>query len=232
MADDDDLGSFFSELQEVEQKISAGDIPVEAEPVAAPPIVEKIIAAPVVQVVAKPQVIEKSARYVEVPATSYAESASSVVSDEASEFGDDEIYLFCWSQEPWNEVSAFENASAYAPSDFTYQQDHVQPVAQPFIPIQQNKKYVRTGGGEVWVDPTLNEWPENDFRLFVGDLGNEVTTDALARQFQEYKSFAKAKVVRGGWNSKSRGYGFVSFLDPFDCAKALREQNGKYLGNR
>jgi hypothetical protein len=96
MADDDDLGSFFSELQEVEQKISAGDIPAEAEPVAAPaPIVEKIIAAPVVQVVAKPQVIEKSARYVEVPATSYAESASSVVSDEASDFGDDEIYLFC-----------------------------------------------------------------------------------------------------------------------------------------
>lgn len=91
---------------------------------------------------------------------------------------------------------------------------------------------MRTGGGDVWVDPTLNEWPENDFRLFVGDLGNEVTTDALARQFQDYKSFAKAKVVRGGWNSKSRGYGFVSFLDPFDCAKALREQNGKYLGNR
>lgn len=26
--------------------------------------------------------------------------------------------------------------------------------------------------------------------------------------------------------------GFVSFLDPLDCAKALREQNGKYLNNR
>jgi RNA recognition motif-containing protein len=38
--------------------------------------------------------------------------------------------------------------------------------------------------------------------------------------------------VRGGWNNKSKGYGFVSFIDPFDCAKALREMNGKYLGNR
>lgn len=111
-------------------------------------------------------------------------------------------------------------------------QEPAQPVAQPFIAPQQNKKFVRTGGGEKWVDPTLNEWPENDFRLFIGDLGVEVTTDMLAREFQSYKSFAKAKVVRGGWNSKSKGYGFVSFLDPFDCAKALREKNGKYLGNR
>ena len=28
------------------------------------------------------------------------------------------------------------------------------------------------------------------------------------------------------------GYGFLSFLDPFDCAQALREKNGKYLGQR
>jgi RNA recognition motif-containing protein len=92
----------------------------------------------------------------------------------------------------------------------------------------------------------LNEWPENDYRIFVGDLGNEVTTDNLAREFQCYPSFAKAKVVlhcrgyppnffqviREGWNDKSKGYGFVSFLDPFDCAKAIREKHGKYLGYR
>ena len=29
-----------------------------------------------------------------------------------------------------------------------------------------------------------------------------------------------------------QGFGFVSFLDPYDCAKALREKNGKYIGNR
>ena len=63
--------------------------------------------------------------------------------------------------------------------------------------MKQNKKFVRTGADKVWIDDTLNEWPENDFRLFVGDLGNEVTSEMLAKEFQPYKSFAKAKVIRG-----------------------------------
>lgn len=32
--------------------------------------------------------------------------------------------------------------------------------------------------------------------------------------------------------NKARGFGFVSFLDPMDCAKAIREMNGKYLASR
>ena len=28
------------------------------------------------------------------------------------------------------------------------------------------------------------------------------------------------------------GYGFVSLLDPIEGARALREMNGKYIGNR
>jgi hypothetical protein len=33
---------------------------------------------------------------------------------------------------------------------------------------------VRQAAGQRWVDPTLLEWPENDYRIFVGNLGNEV----------------------------------------------------------
>ena len=40
------------------------------------------------------------------------------------------------------------------------------------------------------------------------------------------------KVIRSKYDSRARGFGFVSFLDPMDCAKALREQNGKYLASR
>jgi hypothetical protein len=36
------------------------------------------------------------------------------------------------------------------------------------------KVHVRKAAGKAWVDPTLSEWPENDFRLFVGDLAKEV----------------------------------------------------------
>jgi RNA recognition motif-containing protein len=94
------------------------------------------------------------------------------------------------------------------------------------------KKFIRVGGGSVWQDATLAEWPEDDFRLFVGDIGNEVSDAELAAAFAGYASFQRAKIVRDKFTSKSKGFGFVSFLDGFDMMKALREQQGKYLGNR
>ena len=41
-----------------------------------------------------------------------------------------------------------------------------------------------------------------------------------------------ARVIRDKGTGKSKGFGFVSFGDPYDMAKALREMNGKYVGNR
>ena len=63
-----------------------------------------------------------------------------------------------------------------------------------------------------------------------GDLGKEATEPMLSKEFSVYKSFAKCKIIRDTSN-KTKGYGFVSFLDPFDCAKALREKQGKVHGN-
>uniref|UniRef100_A0AAV1V1Y2 RRM domain-containing protein n=1 Tax=Peronospora matthiolae TaxID=2874970 RepID=A0AAV1V1Y2_9STRA len=97
---------------------------------------------------------------------------------------------------------------------------------------RKQKRHLRLAGGKVWEDLTLEEWPDNDFRLFCGDLGNEVSDELLAHSFAKYASFQRARVVRDKLTHKSRGYGFVSFTDPFDCAKALREMNGKYIGNR
>ena len=96
----------------------------------------------------------------------------------------------------------------------------------------KKKRKFRAAGGKVWVDNSLDDWPEDDYRIFVGDLGNEVTDGILAATFDSYKSFAKAKVIRDKHNRKSKGFGFVSFLDPFEMLKALKEMNGKYCGNR
>lgn len=63
-------------------------------------------------------------------------------------------------------------------------------------------------------------------------MGNEVNDDLLARAFQKYPSFQRAKVVRDKRTSKSKGYGFVSFKDSNDYLKAMREMDGKYVGNR
>ena len=65
----------------------------------------------------------------------------------------------------------------------------------------------------------MAEWPEDDHRLFVGDIGYEIHDDTLEKAFRKYPSFAKAKVVRDKRTRKSKGYGFVSFLDPETCSK-------------
>ncbi|KAI1894783.1 hypothetical protein AGOR_G00119300 [Albula goreensis] len=94
------------------------------------------------------------------------------------------------------------------------------------------KKCIRTAAGTSWEDPSLLEWDSDDFRIFCGDLGNEVNDDILARAFSRYPSFLKAKVVRDKRTGKTKGYGFVSFKDPNDYVRAMREMNGKYVGSR
>ena len=94
------------------------------------------------------------------------------------------------------------------------------------------KRIVRTGGGQVWEDESLKEWDTNDFRIFCGDLGNDVTDEVLARTFGRYSSFQKAKVIRDKRTNKTKGFGFVSFRDPGDFTRAMREMNGKYVGSR
>jgi len=91
---------------------------------------------------------------------------------------------------------------------------------------------VRKASGKVWRDPTLDDWPKEDYRLFCGDLGNEVTDDLLANAFRKYSSFQKAKVIRDKRTGKTKGYGFVSFSAPEDMVAALRDVNGRYVGNR
>lgn len=97
---------------------------------------------------------------------------------------------------------------------------------------KKEKKFVRVAGDTVWEDNSLAEWEQDDFRVFCGDLGNEVTDEILTRTFVKYPSLLKAKVVRDKKTNKSKGYGFLSFKDPNDFAKAMREMNGKYVGNR
>ena len=51
-------------------------------------------------------------------------------------------------------------------------------------------------------------------------------------RFRKYQSFYKAKVIRDRRTGKTKGYGFVSIMDPNDFLKALKEMNNKYIGNR
>ncbi|CAK1549439.1 unnamed protein product [Leptosia nina] len=108
-------------------------------------------------------------------------------------------------------------------------------VSEMLAPKKKEKKHrkvVRTAGGQVWEDVTLLDWPDDDFRMFCGDLGNDVTDELLARTFGKYSSFQRAKVIRDKRTNKSKGFGFVSFKDPGDFIKAMKEMDGRYVGSR
>mmetsp|Transcript_15487 Transcript_15487/g.20172 ORF Transcript_15487/g.20172 Transcript_15487/m.20172 type:complete len:280 (-) Transcript_15487:1819-2658(-) len=109
----------------------------------------------------------------------------------------------------------------------------VPPPPPPSFENSSKKVMKRTAAGKTWEDPTLVQWPKNDFRLFVGNLAKDVHTTQLEEVFRnKYSSFAMARVVYNKADNKSKGYGFVSFLDPRDAAKAIREMNDSFLGNR
>ncbi|CAN6462140.1 unnamed protein product [Victoria cruziana] len=93
----------------------------------------------------------------------------------------------------------------------------------------KKKAVPRRAAGQTWEDPTLSDWPENDFRLFCGDLGNEVNDEVLSKSFSRFPSFNMARVVRDKRTGKTRGYGFVSFSNPSDLAQAIKELNGIYI---
>ena len=95
----------------------------------------------------------------------------------------------------------------------------------------KQKTVIRTGGGEKWQDPTLLEWDPSHFRLFVGNLAGEVTDDSLLKAFAKFPSVQKARVVRDKRTTKSKGYGFVSFVDGDEYFQAARDMQGKYIGS-
>lgn len=87
---------------------------------------------------------------------------------------------------------------------------------------QARRTVLRKGAGDVWEDQSLMEWDPAHFRLFIGDLGNDVNEDDLVKAFgpeKGWQSFVKAKVVRDKVTNKTRGYGFVSYSDPEDFMK-------------
>nr|XP_009779563.1 PREDICTED: RNA-binding protein 42-like isoform X2 [Nicotiana sylvestris] len=93
----------------------------------------------------------------------------------------------------------------------------------------KKKAVPRKAAGQTWEDPTLADWPENDYRIFCGNLGNEVNDDVLLKAFSRFPSFNMARVVRDKRTGKTKGYGFVSFSNPSDLVTALKEMNGQKI---
>ena len=106
-----------------------------------------------------------------------------------------------------------------------------QPPPPPPPPVAA-KPVVRQAAGKTWVDEKIGTWPDNDFRLFVGNLGPEVTDQSLLEHFaSQYPTCLRARVIRDK-EQNHKGYGFVSFDDPLESARAMRKMDQTWLGSR
>ena len=97
--------------------------------------------------------------------------------------------------------------------------------------IKVKPTVLRTEAGKIWNDPSLSEWPENDFRIKVDDLHVSVTDKILHDAFKQYKSLAKVHVVTDS-SGRSRRYGFVSLLDINDYIDAMTVMPQSFIGPR
>ncbi|MQM05092.1 hypothetical protein Taro_037897 [Colocasia esculenta] len=105
----------------------------------------------------------------------------------------------------------------------------------------KKKAIPRKAAGQTWEDPTLSDWPESmspyiiAYHIFLFEI-REYHASFVFWTLVPWKLgvplVSEALVVRDKRTGKTRGYGFVSFTNPSDLAAALKEMNGKYVGNR
>lgn len=103
---------------------------------------------------------------------------------------------------------------------------------QPKEEAKRYRKIYRKAGEEEWVDKTLEDWDDNDYRIFVGNLGYEVTEEMVKHAFRKYSSVQRVKLVTDKKSERNKGYAFVSFLSADEYLQAFREMNGKFIGSQ
>lgn len=68
--------------------------------------------------------------------------------------------------------------------------------------------------------------------LFIGSLAYATTDDSLKAFFEEIGEVSSAKVVTDRDTGRSKGFGFVDFVDEANNQKAVDQLNGKELDGR
>lgn len=68
--------------------------------------------------------------------------------------------------------------------------------------------------------------------LFVGSLAYATTDDGLREFFEQIGEVERATVAKDRETNRSRGFGFVTFVDEANNQKAIDELDGKELDGR
>ncbi|KAK3698682.1 hypothetical protein RRG08_046184 [Elysia crispata] len=70
------------------------------------------------------------------------------------------------------------------------------------------------------------------FHVFVGDLSADIEQHQLREAFSAYGEMSDCKIIRDPATMKSKGYGFVSFVNKQDAEQAINHMNNQWLGSR
>merc|ERR1719285_842701 len=68
--------------------------------------------------------------------------------------------------------------------------------------------------------------------IFIGDLSPEIDTETLRNAFAPFGEISDCRVVRDPATNKSKGYGFVSFVEKACAQTSIEQMNGQWLGSR
>jgi len=68
--------------------------------------------------------------------------------------------------------------------------------------------------------------------LFIGSLAYSTTDDSLKAHFEQIGEVASARVITDRDSGRSKGFGFVEFVNEADNQKAVDQLDGKELDGR
>ena len=69
-------------------------------------------------------------------------------------------------------------------------------------------------------------------KLFVGNLDFKTNEDQLDSLFSPFGEIEEVIIIKDGETNRSKGFGFVTFLEEEDAKKAVSEMNDKEFNGR
>jgi len=69
-------------------------------------------------------------------------------------------------------------------------------------------------------------------KLFVGNIEWGATEDGLMELFGQYGEVQEAIIIKDRMSGRSKGFGFVTFVEDADADKAVEALNGQELNGR
>jgi RNA recognition motif-containing protein len=87
--------------------------------------------------------------------------------------------------------------------------------------LEKGLEYIRETGGI-----KMNK------KIFIGNLDFKLKTEDLEKMFSEFGEIEDCVVITDRETNRSKGFGFVTFVEENDAKKAVESMNGKDLDGR